>query len=491
MNSVGPLENPNSRLGREGVREENPLKTPLNAPSPAQVHSLVSRSGRGGEVMKMKPLRLLPMAVAVCLGLLLSAFTVFIAFRSASNNLLTSDDPQSQPAGFEGPICMRSPQLELASLAGGSENLFAENLFAESTVARPIDPDLPIPKNVAPLRSIWEPGPNFSGVFVDTAHDEIVAIDNNHNQILTYARLANGLTPPLRTITGLATNVDFPAAVFVDTVKDEIYVVDNEISDRITVHSRIASGNLTPLRMINARLPTSDKRYSGGIMHLFGLWGDPERRELVSTSQIGNNIATWDMNAGTSGIPKRNIQGAKTGLADPRGVSIDKLHGEIIVITDGHRQGGVSAPSIRVFKRDADGDAAPIRVIEGPSTLLEYMGKGLYLDTVNDEIYIATSNNAILVFPRTGSGDIAPTRVLRGRLTGLDHPTGVFVDTEHNETVVSNWENFSITVYPRTANGDVAPIRTIRASGDPLAVGLLRGRAIALDRVNDEIWHLN
>ncbi len=431
--------------------------------------------------MKTNKFRLLAVLVSVCLGILL-----FIAFHSAGNERPTARGTLQQPDNFVGPFCMRPPPTELASFAGATENL-----FAESSVATPIDADLPIPKNVAPLRTIWEPGPNFSGVFVDTAHDEIVAIDNNHNQILTYARLANGITPPLRTITGLATNVDFPAAVFVDTAKDEIYVGDNEISDRITVHSRTASGNLTPLRMINARLPTSDKRYSNGIMHLFGLWGDPARQEVVTTSQIGNNIATWDMHGGSSGIPKRNIQGKNTGLADPRGVSIDTVHGEIITITDGHLQGGVAPPSIRVYKRDADGDVAPIRVIEGPSTLLEYAGKGLFLDTVHDEIYTAMSNNAILVFPRTASGNAAPTRVLSGKLTGLDHPTGVFVDSEHDEVVVSNWENFSITVYPRTANGDVAPIRTIRASGDPLAVGLLRGRAIALDRVNDEIWHLN
>lgn len=440
--------------------------------------------------MKRKTFRQLAVLAAVCLGSFL--LIVFIAFHSAGKLLQSSAlDPQS--ADFPAPICMRSPQVELASLTGPTENL-----FAESSLAMPADADLPIPQKIAPLRSIWEPGPNFSGVFVDVAHDEIVAIDNNHMQILVYARLANGLTPPLRTIKGLAAQVDFPSAVFVNDLKDEIYVVDNEISDRVTVHSRTATGNAKPLRSINLRLSTADKRYYNGIMHYFGLWGDPERGELVGTSQLGNNIITVDLNSGgEAGLvgkmatSKRNIQGPKTGLADPRGVSIDKKHDEIIVVTDGHIAGAVLPPSIRFYKRDADGDVAPTRVIEGPATKLEYLAKSLYLDTVNDEIYVATSNNAILVFPRAASGNVSPVRVLEGNKTGLDHPTGVFVDTEHNEMVVSNWENFSITVYPRTANGNVAPIRTIRASGDARAVGLLRGRAITLDRVNDEIWHLN
>lgn len=431
--------------------------------------------------------RLRPLPIWVVLGLGTILFVAFTAFHFAGNASTRGDaKPVSSSQPSAAPICLWPPQVELASLTGPSESL-----FAESSWAAPADVAPPMPKNIAPLRTIWEPGPNFSGVFVDTVNDEIVAIDNNHNQILVYARLANGLTPPLRAIKGLVAQVDFPSAVFVNNLRDEIYVVDNEISDRVTVHKRTATGNATPLRSINLRLPSADKRYDDGIMHHFGLWGDPESNELVATSQIGNNISTWDMQAGASGIPKRNIQGAKTGLGDPRGVTIDKAHGEIIVVTDGHLRGAVISPSIRVYKRDADGDAPPIRVIEGPSTKLEYAPKGLYLDTANDEMYVATSNNAILVFPRTGNGNIAPVRVLEGELTGLDHPTGVFVDTLHNEMVVSNWENFSITVYPRTANGNVAPIRTIRASGDALAVGLLRGRAIALDRVNDEIWHLN
>ena len=118
--------------------------------------------------MKKKTLRPLPVSVAACLCALV--IVVFITSHSAGNNLPSSDDPKPQRADFVGPICMRSPELLTASLAGPREN----SLF-ETELRSPIDSGLASPKNISPLRTIWEPGPNFSGVFVDTANDEIVA----------------------------------------------------------------------------------------------------------------------------------------------------------------------------------------------------------------------------------------------------------------------------------------------------------------------------
>ena len=112
---------------------------------------------------------------------------------------------------------------------------------------------------------------------------------------------------------------------------------------------------------------------------------------------------------------------------------------------------------------NAQGNAAPLRVIQGPKTQFNWP-TGLAVDEERGELYVANDiESSILVFNVTDSGDVAPKRVIQGLRTNLANPTGVWVDLKNNEVWAANFMNHSATVYPLGASGDVAPLRVIRS----------------------------
>src|SRR5439155_24742478 len=126
--------------------------------------------------------------------------------------------------------------------------------------------------------------------------------------------------------------------------------------------------------------------------------------------------------------------------------------------------GRFEAPSISVYPLDANGDASPLRVIQGPKTRLNWPGT-MSLDPDTGSLYVANDvGNEILVFRETDKGDAAPARIIKGNSTGLNSPVGVFVDETNKELWVANMGNASATVYPLAASGNVAPLRTIRSA---------------------------
>ena len=137
-------------------------------------------------------------------------------------------------------------------------------------------------------------------------------------------------------------------------------------------------------------------------------------------------------------------------------------------------------PSITIHARSASGNAAPLRVIKGPKTQLNWPSH-VSLHEQRGEIFVANdADDSVLVFKITDNGDVAPTRVIKGARTLIKNPTGVTVDAANNEFWVASMGNYTATVFPITANGNVAPIRQIRGGpsggtalmiGNPGAVG--------------------
>jgi hypothetical protein len=126
------------------------------------------------------------------------------------------------------------------------------------------------------------------------------------------------------------------------------------------------------------------------------------------------------------------------------------------------------AQAILTFRGGANGNEAPIRIIQGPSTQIQSPDFGLQVDTVNNEIF-EVEHDSILVFPRTGNGDIAPLRVLKGPNTQLENPYGenavrsVGVDPINNVLVVTGdfVNRGRILIFDRTASGNAKPLRVI------------------------------
>jgi 6-phosphogluconolactonase (cycloisomerase 2 family) len=334
----------------------------------------------------------------------------------------------------------------------------------------------------APLRTVSDPNPDFSGVWVDTVNNELIVGDDNHHAAFVYSRTATGPAAPLRTIKGLSSLLDYPSSLVVDTTNNELWAVNDDTSDRAVVYSRTANGDVAPLRVVDFKaLQLTEKRTWGWSV-------DSLNDEVAGTFQNGSTV---DFFSRIGGDLLRSISGPATGLADPHGIFIDSANNEVFVVNEGHVFGAPpQAPSITVFARTASGNAAPLRTIQGPSTGLS-LPRPISVDTVNNELAVANGDaNSITVYSRTASGNVAPLRTISGPTTGLSNPTGVFIDAVNNEIVVANWANHSITVYPRTQNGDGAPLRTITA-GAGAATGLGNPGAVSLDLTDGEFGVTN
>lgn len=129
--------------------------------------------------------------------------------------------------------------------------------------------------------------------------------------------------------------------------------------------------------------------------------------------------------------------GQKTLLArDSHDIRYDPIHDEIFLTNS-------PAQAILVFRGKANGDEAPIRVIQGPHTQLVGSSEAVSLmdridiDPIHNEITIP-SGDKILVFPREANGDVAPLRVIHGPDTQLQVASAMAVDPVHNLIIVAN-----------------------------------------------------
>jgi DNA-binding beta-propeller fold protein YncE len=143
---------------------------------------------------------------------------------------------------------------------------------------------------------------------------------------------------------------------------------------------------------------------------------------------------------------------------------------------------------VNVYSRTASGNTAPLRVIQGPKTELNWPA-AIAIDERNGELFVANDiGNSVLVFAPDAQGDVAPLRKIEGPATSMDSPSGVYVDTKNNELWVANYGNHTMTVFAPTAAGNVTPKRVIR-SGPAGSRSLMIGNpgALAYDTKREEI----
>jgi hypothetical protein len=116
--------------------------------------------------------------------------------------------------------------------------------------------------------------------------------------------------------------------------------------------------------------------------------------------------------------------------------------------------------ALLTFRGGSNGEEAPVRIIQGPHTMLEDPER-LDVDYVNNEI-IVPLGESILVFPRGQGGDVAPIRVLKGPDTTLG-AEAVGVDTVHNLLIATGVgkDGLFFRIFDRTAQGNTKPLRLI------------------------------
>jgi hypothetical protein len=169
--------------------------------------------------------------------------------------------------------------------------------------------------------------------------------------------------------------------------------------------------------------------------------------------------------------PVRALEGQKTLLSRTmHGMGFDPIHDELVVNSP-------LAQAILTFRGGADGEEAPIRVIQGPNTKIVGTGYGA-LSTVTpdpegNEIFLPIGNGGyqrggphqegILVFDRLANGDVPPKRFLIG-------PSGqVGIDPVANVLIVKS--GGGMMIFDRKANGMDKPLRVIRGPNSMVGGG--------------------
>ena len=380
----------------------------------------------------------------------------------------------------------------------------------------------------APQQTIRDPYPGFSAIRVDPVHNEIVLMDEFKFDIYVYDRLAvtpasAPATTPKRVIGGGKTLSRYNSDGYVDTRTGDIYIVNNDSEPGMYVFSRTASGNVPPDRGLVTP-------YGG-----FGMTVDEERGEMFMTIQHDGAVQVFKKSAEKKDNAIRLLQGNKTRLADPHGIAFDpktrlvyianygterdevlgsvqqmpnplntvnlrpgqqrplnwpagntlpySLRSEVIFGT-----GTFGPPSIVVHRADAEGNAEPVRVIQGPKAQLNWP-TGISVDPERGEVYVANAaGDSINVFSTSQQGDVAPIRQIKGSKTMLRNPNGVSVDTVNGEVWVANFGNHTATAYAWNANGNAEPVRVIRSAPLNAPTTLISNPyMIAFDSKRDEV----
>lgn len=203
----------------------------------------------------------------------------------------------------------------------------------------------------------------------------------------------------------------------------------------------------------------------------------------------------------------RSIEGEKSLLGRTmHDIAFDYVHDEIVVTSP-------LAQAILFFRGAANGEEAPLRVIQGDKTQLraavrkatgpdQYVGAGatakVTVDPIHGEVFYASIDQDILVWDRTANGNVAPKRILGGPDTQLKlgDQTPIRVDPYHNLLVVPSGNSYNggrILVFDRTASGDTPPRAWIKG---PVRMGEqfdIYGPALKLithTNNNIEIWKI-
>ena len=234
----------------------------------------------------------------------------------------------------------------------------------------------------------------------------------------------------------------------------------------------MANGNTFPVRVIEGG-HTRLARTSHAITF------DEKNDEIVVPNPFAEAVLFFRGSASGDEAPIRAIQGPRTLLQDNDELTLDSVHGEVIVPT---RQ------AILVFSRLSNGDAAPLRILGGPKTRIN-RARGIAVDPINDIIAIGNRDpQGILIFNRTDQGDVAPRRIITGPKTGIYATKGFTVNPARRELIATveargvqvnrNLGESFVGVWNYTDNGDIAPKAILKGPSTMLIAP--RGAALNL-----------
>jgi hypothetical protein len=179
-------------------------------------------------------------------------------------------------------------------------------------------------------------------------------------------------------------------------------------------------------------------------------------------------VTVYAKGATGDAAPVLVIEGPSTGMQFPSAIAID-AHGNRYVANR-------AANSVTVYGGSARGDAAPIRTIVGAHTGIN-RPTGLALDARGNIYVVNRSRNTVTVYAPKATGNAMPIRTIEGAMTHLNEPTSIAIDAAQR-TYVTNLVDRSVTSFAPGASGNIAPVRIIRGKRTKLTAAF----AIAVDR---------
>src|SRR5512140_2328541 len=147
-----------------------------------------------------------------------------------------------------------------------------------------------------PVRSLTVPHQSW-GLSLDAEHDELAVTSQQYQGISIFGADDSGAVRPKRTIRGMDTQLEDPHGVFLDGTRDEVFAANH--------------GNWTEMRSYAGDEPAFPGKYIPGRFQ-------PSSIRVYKASANGNVP------------PIRTLQGKKTQLAWPMGITVDKPRNELL-----------------------------------------------------------------------------------------------------------------------------------------------------------------
>lgn len=317
-----------------------------------------------------------------------------------------------------------------------------------------------------PIRNIRDKYPAFAAIAVDPERGEVIVTDENLFQILTYDRLE-----------------DTPAGDEASKPK-RVLAGDNtliEFQSGLYVDQRngdiYAPNNDTVDTLVVFPQGADGDIKPGRALHTphgtFGIAVDEKRDELFLTTQHDASVVVFRKNADKDDEPIRLLQGDDTGLADPHGIAIDPQEEVFFVANYGSRA-----------LRRADLEPQTVRAAGGDDRAKKNWPIGREYAAPGSGSH---SEPSITVHRLSASGNERPLRKIQGSKTQLNWPTGIAFDPDRRELFVANDMGPSILVFDANASGDVAPKRVLKGPKTKLA----NPTDVTLDMKHGELWVAN
>ena len=273
-----------------------------------------------------------------------------------------------------------------------------------------------------------------------------------HPQIAAFARLANGGDAPERTIAGQQTTLSRTMHdIRYDAIHDEIFV-GNPFSQAILVFRGGANGEEAPIRTIQG--PSTQLQVPDNIEI------DPVNNEIYVPDRAAGKIFVFPRDADGDVAPIRILR------SEGSTVIVDPIHNVLVTSittvmaggeTDRNGRGLNTRSALQIFDRLAEGDAEPLRVIEGPSTgLLNARPLAMYPEGGYFAVAQKGSSDPKIYFDRSkdiqfvgiwsiyDEGDVPP----RWRLeTGMRKPRGIALNPRAKELMIVDMGLNSVLTY--------------------------------------------